>query len=89
MEITRTCVVTRKKLPRHLLYKICKDKDGNVSIDLSYSKQGRSAYLSKDKAVILSAKKKDSLSKALKMKVDMSIYDELLEIVEGENYGKE
>lgn len=84
MEIKRTCVVTRQVTDRTNLIRVVKDKDGNISIDLSYTKQGRGAYILRDKEVINKAKNKDLLSRALHQKVAQTIYDELLELVKGE-----
>ena len=84
MEIKRRCVITHQILDRSNLFRVVKDKDDNVSIDLSYNKQGRGAYILKDKDVILQAKKKDALTRALHHKVDGNIYDQLLELLKGE-----
>ena len=84
MNIKRCCVVTRIVTDRSNLFKVVVDKDGNVSIDLSYNKKGRGAYISKDISVIELAKKKDALSRALRHNVDKSIYDELIKLVKGE-----
>ena len=89
MIIKRKCIVTRQVLDRQSLFKVVKDKDNNISIDLSYNKPGRGAYISKDINVIETAKNKDALSRALKGKVDKTIYDELINLVKGELYGKE
>lgn len=84
MIIKRKCIITAQLLDRTLLFKVVKDKDNNVSIDLSYNKPGRGAYISKDIDVINMAKKKDALSRALRHKIDQSIYDELINLLKGE-----
>ena len=84
MEVKRRCIVTHVSIDRTKLFRVVKDKDGNISIDLSYNKQGRGAYLTRDKEVILRAKSKDVLSRALHHKVEESIYEQLLELLEGE-----
>ena len=84
MEVKRCCVITRQILDRSLLFRVVKDKDGNISIDLSYNTKGRGAYILKDVSVIETAKKKDALSRALRHKVDKSIYDELIILAKGE-----
>ena len=84
MLVKRKCIITHQLLDRTLLFKVVKDKDNNVSIDLSYNKPGRGAYISKDIEVINTAKKKDALSRALRHKIDQSIYDELINLMKGE-----
>ena len=84
MLIKRRCIITHDILDRTELFRVVKDKDNNISIDLSYKKQGRGAYLARDKEVILRAKNKDVLSRALRHKVDQSIYDQLLQLLEEE-----
>lgn len=84
MKIKRCCVLTREITDRYNLFRVVVDKDGNISIDLSYNKEGRGAYILKDISVIETAKKKDALSRALRHKVDESIYDELIKLVKGE-----
>ena len=84
MLVKRRCILTHLYTDRTNLFKVVKDKDGNISIDLSYNKQGRGAYLLRDKEVIIQAKKKDSLARTLHHKVDGEIYDQLLEILKGE-----
>ena len=84
MLVKRRCIVTHVSLDRTELFRVVKDKDDNISIDLSYNKQGRGAYLTRDKEVILRAKSKDVLSRALRHKVDKTIYDQLLQLLEEE-----
>jgi len=84
MEVKRCCVISRQILDRSDLFRVVKDKDNNISIDLSYNKKGRGAYISKDVTIIEIAKKKDALSRALRHKVDVSVYDELIKLAKGE-----
>ena len=84
MDVKRCCVITRQILDRSLLFRVVKDNKGNISIDLSYNTKGRGAYILKDISVIETAKKKDALSRALRHKVDESIYDELMILAKGE-----
>lgn len=89
MNVKRCCLVTHQILDRENLFRVVKTKDNEIKIDLSYSIQGRGAYILKDIAVISKAKNKDLLSRALRHKVDKSIYDELIELAKGVDYGKE
>ncbi|TKC18695.1 RNase P modulator RnpM [Robertmurraya kyonggiensis] len=80
----RKCVATGEMRPKKELVRIVRSKEGEVSIDLTGKKNGRGAYLSKDKDAILLAKKKNTLKNHLEVDIDDSIYDELLELVNKE-----
>jgi uncharacterized protein len=80
----RKCVASQEMKPKKELIRVVRSKEGEVSIDLTGKKAGRGAYISRDKELILLAKKKKILSNHLKAPVDDSIYDELLELVEKE-----
>ncbi|MDG5788990.1 YlxR family protein [Evansella sp. AB-P1] len=74
----RKCVVTNDMKPKKELIRIVRTPEGNVLIDPTSKKAGRGAYISLDKEVILDAKKKDILSKHLKVAVPLEIYEELV-----------
>ncbi|MGR3763900.1 RNase P modulator RnpM [Rossellomorea sp. NS-SX7] len=80
----RKCVATGEMKPKKEMIRIVRSKEGEVSIDPTGKKSGRGAYLSKDKEVILQAKKKNTLANQLQAKIDDSIYDELISLVEKE-----
>lgn len=80
----RKCVATGEMMPKKELVRIVRSKEGEVSVDLTGKKNGRGAYLSKNKDAILLAKKKNSLKNQLEVEIDDSIYEELLELVEKE-----
>ena len=80
----RKCVATGEMRPKKELIRIVRSKEGEVSIDPTGKKSGRGAYLTKEKEAILTAQKKNILSKQLESNIDDSIYDELLELVEKE-----
>ncbi|MBM6618404.1 RNase P modulator RnpM [Bacillus suaedaesalsae] len=81
----RKCVASQEMKPKKELIRIVRSKEGEVSVDLTGKKSGRGAYLSKDKEVILQAKKKNSLANHLNAQVNESLYDELISLVEKEN----
>lgn len=80
----RKCVATQEMKPKKELIRIVRSKEGEVSIDLTGKKSGRGAYLSKDKDIILQAKKKNSLANHLNAQIDDSLYDELISLVDKE-----
>jgi predicted RNA-binding protein YlxR (DUF448 family) len=71
--------------PKRELIRIVRSKEGDVLIDLTGKQSGRGAYLSKDKECIVYAQKKNILEHHLKAKVNPSLYEQLLELVEKES----
>ena len=80
--ILRTCAYSRKVLDRNAMFRVVKTPNHEIHIDLAYSMQGRGAYLSKDKDIIMAAKKRHVLEKQLKVVDCQNIYDELIKILD-------
>ncbi|WP_421384647.1 RNase P modulator RnpM [Bacillus salacetis] len=80
----RKCLATGEMKPKKEMIRIVRSKEGEVSVDQTGKKSGRGAYLSKTKDAISTAKKKNAIANQLQAKVDDSIYDELLALVEKE-----
>ena len=74
----RTCVVTREKYEKKDLLRVVRNNEGKVFVDDTHKANGRGAYLKKDKDVIEKARKTKVLENHLEVKIDDSIYDELL-----------
>lgn len=81
----RKCVITQEMKPKKELIRVVRTPEQEVVIDLNGKMNGRGAYLSKDAAVIATAKKKRTLDHHLKVKTTDTLYDELLEIAGGTN----
>ena len=77
----RTCVVTNEKKPKKELVRVVRDKEGNVSVDLTGKANGRGVYLKGDSEVIEKARNSKVLDRKLEVNVPDSIYDELKEVV--------
>lgn len=73
----RSCVVTKESLPKKELIRVVRDKEGNVTIDLTGKQNGRGAYLKRDLDVIKKAKKSKILERALGVNIPDSLYEEL------------
>lgn len=73
----RSCVVTKESLPKKELIRVVRDKEGNVTIDLTGKQNGRGAYLKKDLDVIKKTKKSKILERALGVSIPDNIYEEL------------
>lgn len=79
--IYRICAYSRKLTDRQSMFRVVKTPNHEISIDLTYVKQGRGAYLSRDKEVIMSAKKRRILEKHLRVMDCQNIYDQLLDLL--------
>ena len=77
----RRCVVTKEQLPKSELLRIVKDKEGNVSVDLTGKLNGRGAYIKKDIEVLNIAKSKNILSRALEVNIPEEVYQEIENII--------
>ena len=74
----RTCIITREKYEKRELIRVVKDKENNISVDLTGKANGRGCYLKKDKEVIEKAKQNNAIGRVLETSIPDSIYEELL-----------
>ncbi|MCP8616484.1 RNase P modulator RnpM [Salirhabdus salicampi] len=79
----RKCIVTKEMKPKKELIRVVRNKEGDVFIDTTGKQNGRGAYLTKDRETIEQARKQNVLAHHLKASVNDSIYDDLLNAVEG------
>ena len=79
--ILRTCACSRKVLDRQTMFRIVKTPNHEIKIDLTYLLKGRGVYLSKDKDIIMTAKKRHVIEKHLKVIDCQNIYDELIKLL--------
>ena len=77
----RTCVVTKEKLQKKDLIRVVRDKEGNVSVDITGKANGRGAYLKRDIDIINKAKSTKVLERILEVDIPSEIYDELIDII--------
>ena len=80
----RKCVVTNVSFDKKLLIRVVRTPEGQVIVDGSGKANGRGAYVSKSKEVILQAKKTKVLDRQLEIAVPEQIYDDLLKLVNHE-----
>lgn len=78
------CIACRQMKDKRDLLRIVKDKEGNISVDLSGKKNGRGAYICKDKTCLEKLKKQKSLNKAFKTNVSEDVYNEIREVILGQ-----
>lgn len=79
----RKCVFCNAMKNKEDLFRVVK-VGNNIFLDTSNKANGRGAYICKDCDCINSAMKKNSLSRSLKCKVDVEIYNSLF--MELKNY---
>ena len=77
-EVLRKCLASNEVKNRNDLFRIVRNKEGEVKVDFTFKMNGRGAYISKDKDLILLAKKKKLLNRALECEVSDEIYDFLI-----------
>ncbi len=74
MEIMRMCIACRQMKDKRELLRIVKDKENNISIDKTGKKNGRGAYICKDKECLAKLKKQKLLNKAFKTNISEDVY---------------
>ncbi len=77
----RMCVVCRNHASKDGFLRVVKTKNGNIELDTDKKYEGRGAYVCANEKCIAEAKKRNSLARAFKMNVDMSIYTLLEECI--------
>ncbi len=80
----RKCVITNERYEKKNLLRIVKTPEGEVIFDKTGKANGRGAYVSKSKNVILKAQKSKALARHLENEIPDSIYKELLKEVNDE-----
>lgn len=74
----RTCIACRSAKPKNELIRVVRDPEGAISLDFTGKKNGRGAYICKDKACLAKCVKSKALDRALNYKVDSEVYERLL-----------
>lgn len=74
----RRCLVTKESLPKEELFRVVRLPSGEVVLDTTYKANGRGAYIKKSEEIILKAKEKKVLEKALESDIDEDVYKRML-----------
>lgn len=77
VEPLRKCLGCNEMIGKKGMLRIVRDKDGEVSLDLTGKKNGRGAYICRDKKCFEAARKKKALEKSLKCQIPAEVYDRL------------
>lgn len=79
----RRCIATGTSLPKKELLRIVRTPEGEVKVDTTGKLNGKGAYLMKTKEALELAKSKKILNKSLEVDVPDSVYEEILEVING------
>ena len=77
----RRCVATNESCPKKDLLRIVRNKDGEVSVDISGKANGKGAYLKKSLEALEQAKKKNALGRALEVEIPEAVYAEIERVI--------
>ncbi len=80
----RKCVVTNERFEKKQLLRVVKSPEGVIAVDPNGKANGRGAYVQKNAAVILQAKKTKVLERHLEAPVPDTVYEELLRRLQDE-----
>ena len=75
----RKDIVTGEMMPKRQLIRVVKNKEGEVTLDPTGKKSGRGAYIAVDVEIAKRAKEEKTFEKAFHVKLDDSLYDELIQ----------
>ena len=78
----RTCTVCRTQKNKNELLRIVKNKENIIKVDVNGKEPGRGAYICLNMECFEKAKKTKKLEKALDIKINDEIYDEIKNIIE-------
>ncbi|MBE6064324.1 RNase P modulator RnpM [Clostridium cochlearium] len=80
----RMCTGCMEMKPKKDLIRVVKNKDGEVSIDLTGKKSGRGAYICKDVDCLQKSFKAKRLEKNLEATISEELFNKLREEIENE-----
>lgn len=77
----RKCLATNESLPKKELLRIVRTPEGEVKVDTTGKLNGKGAYLKKSLEALEILKSKKLLDRALEVKVDDSVYEEIKKVI--------
>lgn len=78
----RTCIVCRSQKNKNELLRIVKNKENQIKVDEIGKESGRGAYICYDMNCLEKAQKSKKLEKALEIRIDNEIYEEIKKVIE-------
>ena len=79
----RKCVATGEQLPKRELIRVVKNKEGEISLDLTGKKPGRGAYICRREDCFNAARKTKQFERAFSCKIPDELYEQMLEELQG------
>lgn len=79
----RTCIGCNSKKDKKDLIRVVKNKEGEISIDLTGKKDGRGIYLCKSEECLNKAIKNKRISRTFEMEINENIYENLRKFING------
>lgn len=80
----RMCTGCMEMKPKKELVRVVRNKEGEVSVDLTGKKPGRGAYVCKNSECLQKALKTKRLDRNLEVSIDEEIYTRLMSEIENE-----
>lgn len=78
----RRCVATNESYPKKQLLRIVRNKEGEVSVDLTGKANGKGAYILKDPEALKLAIKKNAIARALEAEIPEAVYEEIRKVID-------
>lgn len=79
----RKCTGCNEMKPKKELVRVVKNKEGEISLDLTGKKAGRGAYICQNLACLQAARKNRGLERAFSCKIPAEVYDSMEKELEG------
>ncbi len=73
----RKCTGCNEMKPKRELVRVVKNKEGEISLDLTGKKAGRGAYICRDVSCLQAARKNRCLERAFSCKIPAEVYDSM------------
>lgn len=73
----RKCIGCNEMFDRRTLIRVVKNKEGQVSLDLTKKADGRGAYLCNNIECFNKAQKSRAIERALKQKIEVELYENI------------
>lgn len=79
----RTCIGCNTKKNKKDLIRIVKNKNGEISVDLTGKMEGRGTYICKSEECLNKAIKNKRIARTLEMEIEECIYENLRKSING------
>ncbi len=80
----RKCIGCNQMKDKRELVRIVKNKEGDISVDITGKANGRGAYICKSEECLKKARKASRLERAFSSQISTEVYDKLQEEIKDE-----